>query len=253
MDKLPKSRLGKYKSNWEDLADLDPLWAVLSHQERKYGNWNREDFLSTGRDEVQKLMRHATQFALPRDRMALLDFGCGVGRLTETFLRYFEHYYGVDISEKMLLQAKNMTRAAAECNFILTAGDGLLFFRDNSFDLVYSSFVLQHMPRHTIEFQISEFLRVLRHHGLLVFQLPSYVPLVHRLQPGRRLYQLLKAARISKQFLYNKMGLHPNRMSFIPEEEVMIILQKSGGELVEVERDRICGHTLSATYYVTRN
>src|SRR5207248_4370527 len=59
------------------------------------------------------------------------------------------------------------------CHFVVNPANDLTLFPDDSFDLIYSSLVLQHMrPEYSLNY-IKEFLRVLAPGGLLVFQIPS--------------------------------------------------------------------------------
>jgi SAM-dependent methyltransferase len=51
--------------------------------------------------------------------------------------------------------------------------DDLRLFPDNSFDLVYSNIVLQHMEPRYSESYIGEFIRVLKPGGMTYFQLPA--------------------------------------------------------------------------------
>ena len=75
-----------------------------------------------------------------------LDFGCGVGRLTRALGTRFEQAVGVDISEAMVAQATPAERAVPACEFRVNTAFDLTQFETGSFDFVYSSIVLQHLP-----------------------------------------------------------------------------------------------------------
>src|SRR5689334_24383672 len=34
--------------DWEEMAAIDPLWAILSSPEKRFGNWELSEFLRTG-------------------------------------------------------------------------------------------------------------------------------------------------------------------------------------------------------------
>jgi hypothetical protein len=72
--------LQRHKQDWEELGRLDPLWAVLSTREGRHGRWDPDAFFATGREEVERLLAVAAEVGHPRERGAVLDFGCGVGR-----------------------------------------------------------------------------------------------------------------------------------------------------------------------------
>jgi hypothetical protein len=104
--------------------------------------------------------------------------------------------------------------------------------------MIYTNHVLQHVPRRsTIKGYIAEFVRVLRENGLLAFQLLSYVPLRNRIQPRARMYALLRTLGMDERLLYERLRLHPLRISFIPAEEVLALLRKSGAKTLEVKTD----------------
>jgi predicted SAM-dependent methyltransferase len=116
-------------------------------------------------------------------------------------------------------------------------------------DLIYTKFVLQHLPSvELVRSYLSEFVRILRPGGLLVFQLPSRIPLRNRIQPRRRLYTLLRNLGMSERLLLGRLELTPIRMRAIPEGKVTRFLAELGSKLVRVERPSDLDHF----YFVTR-
>src|SRR5437588_12704850 len=75
--------------DWEEMAALDPLWAILSSPEKRFGNWGLQEFLCTGQEEVSSLMQAAQRLGLPRQKRRAIDYGCGIGRLTKPFRTHF--------------------------------------------------------------------------------------------------------------------------------------------------------------------
>src|SRR2546425_12291 len=71
---------------------------------------------------------------------------------------------------------------------------------------------------------IAEFIRLLKTNGLLLFQLPTYIPFYRRLMIHKKLYRLLRKVGISEQFLYSKLGLYPMDMTYIPEKDIIAYL-----------------------------
>ncbi|MGC9947875.1 MAG: class I SAM-dependent methyltransferase [Bryobacteraceae bacterium] len=165
--------LQELQENWNEFGKRDPLWAILTYPGRRGGKWDPEEFFASGRDEISDLMRQARDLRLPARQEAALDFGCGVGRLTQALCACFERCGGVDIAPSMIELARQYNRCGAQCEYFLNPNDDLQIFPDNSFDLVYSNRVLQHMrPRYSIAY-IREFVRVVRPGGLVVFQIPD--------------------------------------------------------------------------------
>lgn len=127
-------------------------------------------------------------------------------------------------------------------------------FPDGHCDLIYSSITLQHiLQRRQILGYIDEFLRLLAVGGLLAFQLPSRLPLRRRLQPRRRLYALLRRLGFDPRFLYAWLRLYPVAMAFIPEPQVLDLVQSRGGRVLAVDRERVGNPAIeSCTYFVGR-
>jgi SAM-dependent methyltransferase len=129
-------------------------------------------FLASGEREIARTLRRGRRRRLPRRRDAALDFGCGVGRLTQAMARRFGRSVGVDVSAAMIEAAERLDRER-RCEFVLNEAPSLERFDDASFDFVYSNIVLQHMPPELGVVYVCEFARVLRPGGLLVFQVPD--------------------------------------------------------------------------------
>src|SRR4051794_14384082 len=85
---LPCARVSgieKHHDDWEQLAELDPMWAILSSPERRFGGWDEAEFFATGDQEVARLLARIDELGGLNGRAAALDFGCGVGRVSRAF------------------------------------------------------------------------------------------------------------------------------------------------------------------------
>src|SRR5215213_6879845 len=103
---LTSSRsLEKHKHNWEDLAELDPLWAILSFSEYRFGKWDTVRFFKTGDEEISKVMQACLQLGYPKETEYVLDFGCWVGRCTSAWAKYSKQSYGFAVPENMMAKA----------------------------------------------------------------------------------------------------------------------------------------------------
>jgi SAM-dependent methyltransferase len=242
---------------WDELAELDPYWAICTAPEKRFGGWSHDEFFATGEREVAEVLERGAELGLPRGRGAALDFGCGLGRLTRPLAERFHSCVGVDISERMVTGARDLNADVAGCSFEVNSTADLRPFPDASFDLVFSSVVLQHVPdRAAIESYLREFVRVLRPGGLAAFQLPAHIPRVFRLQWRRRLYRALRRHGAAPGFLYRRLRLVPIAMSHLPERRVAAVVEAAGGRLVRADSYRAAGlanaGVRSARYFVTR-
>src|SRR5262245_45857186 len=95
-------KLRAQQAQWDRLGRTDPLWAILTDPDCRYGRWDVEEFFARGRAEIDQAMRIAERLAVPARRDTALDFGCGVGRLTQAMAAYFDRVTGVDIAPAML-------------------------------------------------------------------------------------------------------------------------------------------------------
>jgi ubiquinone/menaquinone biosynthesis C-methylase UbiE len=163
--------LGRLKATWEDLGRVDPLWAVLSDPSRRHGQWDLDDFMATGKEQVDWIDGVLREHGLGLgDRV--LDFGCGVGRLTNALAERVGEAVGVDIAESMVEHATRLARHPERTRFVGYDGR-ILPFEDGAFDSAVSLIVLQHAPPAVQLACLLELQRVVRVGGALLLQIPS--------------------------------------------------------------------------------
>lgn len=161
------------KKHWEAFSREDPLWAVLTDSARVGGRWDLKEFLATGEHEVADYLEELEQLRAAPVRGRALDFGCGVGRLTQALAERFERCDGVDIAEPMIAEARRINQRAERVRYHVNDAPNLALFVDDSFDFVLSSIVLQHMEPRYAKAYITEFVRVLKPGALALFQVPA--------------------------------------------------------------------------------
>ncbi len=223
-------------SGWNAMAELDPLWAVLSDPKKKFGKWDKEEFFRDGRREANRVTLMCRENGIHISPGKMLDFGCGVGRMTRAFSEYFHSSVGIDVSGKMVELAKKFNADRLECEFVASASAALPF-ADSTFDFVFSVLVLQHLPKKSMILgYISEFIRVAKDGGVIVFQLTNEVPFRQRIQGRRRLWSLLSLLQVPQSWLFKMFGLAPIRMNGVARKEVERFIEQGGARVRAVER-----------------
>jgi ubiquinone/menaquinone biosynthesis C-methylase UbiE len=256
------SRKSAAAQAWEDWGSVNPLYAILTDPVYRSGG-DVDTFLDSGAGTVEWLLKEVDQLGLSPTRGAALDFGCGVGRLTWALAGQYSEVVGVDVAASMVARARELHSDLKNCRFEVNQSPDLSLFPDESFDLVLTLFVLQHLPTtEMIAGYLREFVRVLRPDGALVVQLPSKVP-AHRppMPPWNtrdglrvRTAKALRRAGASPRFLYDNLDWVPEMtMLGLSDEATRSVLDAAGAAVVhssEPEVDR--GGTESRIYYVTR-
>src|SRR6185436_14405954 len=139
-------RLAESRKYWDGFAATDPLWAVLAFPDKSDGRWTVSEFMSTGEREIALLFHRFAELQLPAPTGRGLDFGCGVGRLTQALARRLSRVVGADISPVMIDLARTLNRYPDRAEYICTAETGLESLPPRSFECIYSNIVLQHVP-----------------------------------------------------------------------------------------------------------
>lgn len=243
------AKLKQLGADWDTLGKLDPLWAVISWPDKRGGKWDREEFYGLGREEVSRLLAAARATGLTLRRGRALDFGCGVGRLTEALAGHFDRVTGIDIAPSMVAYASENSRSDGRAEYILNDTGDLSRFGPGTFDCILSSITLQHVPSEFIPGYLREFVRVLAPGGVLIFQLPSHTAPTLRGLLWRLLPRPLVAALLRRK---NNLPV-AMQMNAIPRAEVERLLAAEGAKVAAVDRDTEAGSDwVSYRYIVTK-
>ena len=253
------NEIDQLQQDWDDLADIDPLWAICSDPSKQFNRWRLDEFFATGRRQIEKVLDEVKSLESNLDKGAALDFGCGIGRLTQALAQEFDVVYGVDISSQMIKLAIEFNQFGEKCKYIVNARKDLRFLADSSLDFVYTYIVLQHMPSEMVAGYLKEFIRVLRPRGILMFQIPvknlvrdtrgTYLRSLPRFHPYRisnkvkgliighghvDRYYRLKRLGFSKSWLYKNFGFRPEiKMNSLDESLINELLLNRGARIVQ--------------------
>jgi SAM-dependent methyltransferase len=229
---------------WDELAEADAMWSVLSDPERKGGRWTIDDFIASGEQEIAERLGDArTRHDRPQAYGRALDFGCGAGRLVCALSSRFDEVVGVDVSPTMIDRARLITAGRANVTLIVNGEPSLARFPDGAFDLVYTNIVLQHLPTPAlIETYVGELVRVTAPTGIALIQVPHRIPLAYRLQPLRRGYGALRRLGVPARSLILRTPLQPMRMTALARDRVEQIVSAAGGEVLATDPDGAYGY-----------
>ena len=211
------------------------MWAILTEPEKRGGRWDEADFFAQGRAQLGAILSQLAPLGLPRRRELALDFGCGIGRLTQAACEHFERVVGVDIAASMIAGARARNRFGDRCSYVHNTRADLPFLADESVDFALSLLVLQHMRTELAAGYVAEFVRTLRPGGVAVFQVP------YQGRPGH----VATAATSNDEPL---MEMHAT-----PKERVVALIEAGGARLLACREDDGGGEGWrSYIYVVTR-
>lgn len=127
--------------DWEQWGATDPYYGVLTDDRfrRSSIDEHREAFFATGDVFVKSVLDQLERSFGPIPRLRALDFGCGVGRLTQALACNFSEVVGLDVSQSMLLEAA----VRPNINYYLSDDD--LSAARGTFSFVLTYIVLQHL------------------------------------------------------------------------------------------------------------
>jgi SAM-dependent methyltransferase len=158
--------------HWNRMASEDPMFYILTDPAKQGHGWNETEFFETGRRDVaSSIERLQREVGVPLRSGSALDFGCGIGRLTQALAERFERVHGIDISAAMVEQASAKNRFGPRVAYHTNTSDQLPMLADGSIDFIFSRLVLQHIPRAAARSYMAEFSRVLAPGGVAMFQL----------------------------------------------------------------------------------
>lgn len=214
--------------DWEGLAKHDAMWAILTSPEKQGNKWGSEEFFEAGRYEISVVFELLKQLqALPVDNAMALDFGCGVGRLTQALGTIFHTVHGIDVSPTMIAKATAFNTNPGVVQFRVNSSTDIPF-PPSSFSFIYTSIVLQHIPYPQQVDYIREFCRLLTPGGILAFQIPTkdirQISLLQRIKSTLKVRERL-----------SKIGIgtfHHMQMNAVPEAEIREVLKEAGCEVV---------------------
>jgi len=162
-------------AHWERFGRQDPYFGVFSspahHRDRLDGT-TLDAFFASGEAHVADVLGWVRAETGPDFRpRAVLDHGCGVGRVAIPFAAVAQRVVGVDVSASMLAEARRNCEARGVANVELLDAAALAHLSPE-FDLVHSFLVLQHVAPARGLGIVEQLAGLLRPGGAGVIQVP---------------------------------------------------------------------------------
>lgn len=177
-----------HRTQWEQLARQDPYFSVLSDAEYRGETLESdalESFFASGRRHVERILLLADVENRRFD--SVLDFGCGVGRVTLALAGLSRAVVGVDVSRTMLRLAADHATQSGVANVVWQPVSDFVEGAEN-FDFVHSFLVFQHIPRAEGMALLRKIAARVRTKGIIAVHFPYW-------RPGGLIRNLLRRAR----------------------------------------------------------
>lgn len=153
-----------YKAAWNSAARADAHDAILTGA-------TPEQFEESGRGDAERVRRW-----LRGQGDAVLNIGCGVGRVERYLAPLVGEMWAVDVSGEMLRRARKRLEGLSNVHLREVGNDEFLrSFEDGRFDVVFSFLVLQHLEKEDAARYLRDAFRVLRPGGVFVGQFPNHL------------------------------------------------------------------------------
>jgi 2-polyprenyl-3-methyl-5-hydroxy-6-metoxy-1,4-benzoquinol methylase len=224
------------KEAWTKLGLIDPYWAVASSDEfhNIYDDSHIDKFYASGSYDLELIKKtlNRNNILLTEDS-TVVEYGCGLGRVTIHLAKEFKNIVAVDIADSMLSAAKTymLERNILNIDFRLLKSVECIESLPKC-DFFFSFIVLQHSPPPIISLAIRTAIERLNPKGVALFQVPTYIPNYNFIA---KKYILGEESDLFKP-AHNQYELHAIRQS-----DLFKIIQDAGGILLEIIENTMLG------------
>lgn len=152
-----------YKAAWNEAALAGAEEAILTGATDEF-------FERSGQADADLVGRYL------RDTDAVLNIGCGIGRVERYLAPKCRELWAVDVSGEMIRRATERLAALGNVRLKEVGNrEFLASFSDGQFDLVFSFLVLQHLEKEDAFLYLRDAARVLKPGGVLVTKFPNFL------------------------------------------------------------------------------
>lgn len=212
---------------WTQLGDSEPHWSVISAERFRQNELDAQrsaEFYDSGRGDVHTFNAFLTRNGVAASSLhKVLEYGCGLGRVTRFLAAQFDEVEAFDISPSHLRQAEEHLRRSGLNNVALKRVRALDDIGTSvDLDAVFCVIVLQHNPPPVIVAVLKRLLARLRSGGVAYFQVPTHAT-EYRFQLDHYLAHGLAANHVE--------------MHYVPQRRIFEIARQAGCAVLEVRED----------------
>lgn len=233
----------KLSEIWELKSKIQPYYSSINDNCYLLENLNEENkkrFFDTGFDELNYILNILREAKIEIDIISCMEYGCGMGRVANSFCKKFFYTYAVDLSESYLNFAKEYINLDSTNNIDYIKISNKKNISDlPNVDLIYSVLVLQHNPPLISSLIIEQFCKCLNPKGVAIFQIPTHNPY----------YKF-----IEKEYFDNLKSATDVDMHVLDQKQVCDIIFKNNCKIIEIKKDYWTGRCddVSNTFVIQR-
>ena len=164
-----EEQISDMKRDWDWRARENARWFINTYKLDQ----TEEEFDETGRRDLHRFILHdldlLTDGRNPKS-LRVLEIGCGIGRITKHLAELFGEVHGTDVSGEMIRQGRERLHSSPNLFLHETNGADFADFPAEYFDLIFSTFVFQHLPSSELVISnITDAYRLLKPGGVFKF------------------------------------------------------------------------------------
>lgn len=227
---MNKHDFDQLQITWKNFGNSEPFWSVLTQEQYKFHNINdnnSKEFYQTGEDTIEFFENILQKYNYSFKNKIVLDFGCGVGRLTKPLTHLASKVYGMDISETHLNYAKQQDKIT---EFFLVDNFETLPEVPFKPNIILSLIVLQHSRPQLIAHYINLLINSLEKDGIALLHIPYNIPNYHEVD--------------------NQVDVM--EMHFLPKFMVQTIVKLNDCIILDKVETNFCGGDIKDCVYVIK-
>jgi ubiquinone/menaquinone biosynthesis C-methylase UbiE len=167
---LKRTALEQVRLPGESLSDLSDFWDEAARVDTVRSIADSDDETSF---ETSGHVDAADVLAIAPENAVILEIGSGTGRIMQHLAQAAAEVHGVDISTEMVERGSARLAHLPNVHFHKSNGYDLGTFADETFDVVFSWVVFQHVPKTVAYNYLTEARRVLKPGGKVRLQVPN--------------------------------------------------------------------------------